>query len=235
VALLALSGCLTPVDVLFPRVDGGNVSRCEGSRVPLCDGFENASLQAPWTPVVLSGGSLDLDPSVVERGSQSVHAHTAATDAGLVQSELTQIAVVPNPNFYLRAFVFLLAPAPTRLTRLGGYLSKTTSFNGAGLFLDQGALRLGSDSAFGPIASTPFPTGRWVCVEWQVSVGATGELRVWLDGVEAAEARYAGPVRTTLDHLSLGIAMFGISTPQPAYDLWIDEVAVDAQPIGCAP
>ena len=50
---------------------------------------------------------------------------------------------------------------------------------------------------------------RWLCVEWKSS----GESRTYIDGAEVTDLHQA-TVRTTIE-------------------LWIDDVMIDAAPIGC--
>lgn len=97
-------------------------------------------------------------------------------------------------------------------------------------------------------SALPFPTGRWVCLQWQWNgaVGADGgtrnELRVAVDGQPVADATVArfgdGCVDKTrsewiaprFETLSIGWVQYQKSDPM---EMWIDDVAIGEQPIAC--
>jgi len=79
------------------------------------------------------------------------------------------------------------------------------------------------------ISTTQPKRDDWVCVEWMVDPAAK-EVRVWLDGREVDDLHLTnvvasgfGTVDVAVQHLAGG----------PVVDMWVDEVAVDTQRIGC--
>jgi hypothetical protein len=92
---------------------------------------------------------------------------------------------------------------------------------------------------------TPVPLDRWICLEW-MDKGDTNETRFWWDSVEhhslytsqtlhgygnggTASAPYILPQYT---QAWVGWAEYQSSTE--TFEMWIDEVAIDRERIGCA-
>jgi hypothetical protein len=95
----------------------------------------------------------------------------------------------------------------------------------------------------------PFPTGRWVCLQWQFDgarAGADGgtrnELRVWFDGQPAADATVQRFGDGCVDHtrsewiaprfetLSIGWEQYRQSD---VIEMWVDDIAIGDAPIAC--
>jgi hypothetical protein len=83
---------------------------------------------------------------------------------------------------------------------------------------------------------------RWFCLEWRITrdpngVGGTGGgSHLYVDGNEVTELAYTTGLATTLA-TPLGRLTFGqgyFLGPNNFYDMWVDEVAGDPGPIGCA-
>jgi hypothetical protein len=89
----------------------------------------------------------------------------------------------------------------------------------------------GVPDAGGAVSSTQLPLGEWVCLELEVDTNAH-HLNVWMNGNELGDMSAAVDVGK-LDLLSVGLGYGGASDAWPAYDAWFDEIAVDANRIGC--
>ena len=79
------------------------------------------------------------------------------------------------------------------------------------------------------------PSKTWMCVEFEFKAD-TNEFRVWWDDVartalSSGPSKHSGFVMPTFNKLWFGWWMYNKDEPQ---DLWIDEIAVDFKPIGCA-
>ena len=93
-------------------------------------------------------------------------------------------------------------------------------------------------------STTPFPLKRWACVEWKFD-GVANEMHYWLDGKSLADADViksggtcvtpppAGSIwqAPVFSNLSLGWQEPNASTA--AIEMWLDEVALHTQRIGC--
>ena len=85
------------------------------------------------------------------------------------------------------------------------------------------------------------PTGQWLCIEW-LHKGDTNETRFWWDGVEHASL-YTKPstphggnagqpyILPQFQQLWLGWQEYQPSTEK--FELWLDEIAIDKDRIGC--
>jgi hypothetical protein len=77
------------------------------------------------------------------------------------------------------------------------------------------------------------PQGRWLCMELHIAIDATaGSVDVAFDGVPTYQT---GPANTTVagGYTNFDVGVHYATPAQAAASLWIDEVVVDAAPIGC--
>jgi hypothetical protein len=79
------------------------------------------------------------------------------------------------------------------------------------------------------------PTQTWICAEFQFD-GPTHTFHVWWDDMErptltSGPSKHASFTMPTFNGLWFGWWMYNLAEPQ---ELWIDEIAVDYKPIGCA-
>ena len=223
----------------------GAPARCGGAGTALCDDFEAASIDSTlWTPLMGGTGALSLDASRAARGSQSLHVRLdAQTSSGELGQELTATRTLPAVATFLRAFVFLSA-APNasfllmRVSRTQPY--RTTAIQmvndgGLSLFYFQGT---GSPLNQTRATGSQIPFGHWACLELeladQIGAGNDGVIRAWLDGQDLGIASGI-PAQPDPGDDQLAIGAAHAATPTiPAFDVWFDSVAVDANPIGCA-
>jgi hypothetical protein len=77
------------------------------------------------------------------------------------------------------------------------------------------------------------PADTWFCFEYEVNQPA-GTLTGWMnDGVTPVLSQ-SGITLDTLDGIGIGLSFYGPSVAEAAHDIWIDEIMVDSQRIGCA-
>lgn len=80
------------------------------------------------------------------------------------------------------------------------------------------------------------PEDRWFCVEWMISngtvAGGSGMSKIWLDGVEIMKMELM-PVQATPQFGLLDIGASTSDGPLAPFGVWLDELAIDSQPIGC--
>jgi len=88
---------------------------------------------------------------------------------------------------------------------------------------------------------TPVPTGQWLCIEWMHD-GAHDQTRFWWDAVEhpslattpaTPHLGNAGVPFTLPAFTRLWVGWQEYQKTTEPFELWIDEVAVDAARIGC--
>jgi hypothetical protein len=220
-----------------------------GGAAIFCEGFENGSLDAAWNPVSCdpvtypggnphATGSQQRDTTRASSGLASWHAHvdfgSDPPAGGSCQAELRRSVTLPMPDAYLRAFVYVPAGnVPFEFNML----TDTHGFYAVGLDYPLGPLHAGGyDSQGSPVNGSsmiPFPTDRWVCVEWQLHQGSSPSVTVWQENIAVIDkAPVTVAAGAHLDGLFFGIYVG--NSQNSKVDLWLDDVALSATRIGCA-
>jgi len=220
----------------------------EGGAALFCEGFENAKLDPAWNPVSCNPatypggnpnatGSHQRDTARASSGSASWHAHVDfgpdPPAGGSCQAELRRAVTFPAPDAFLRMFVYVPAgKVPFEFNML----TDSHGFFAVGLDYPMGPLHAGGyDSQGSPVngkSSTPFPTDRWVCVEWQLHQGSDASITAWQEGVTVIDrAPVTVPAGTHLDRLFFGIYVG--NAENSTVDVWLDDLALSATRIGC--
>jgi hypothetical protein len=86
-------------------------------------------------------------------------------------------------------------------------------------------------------STTPMPTNTWVCLEWNVQLGTSsgspnGTTALSVDGTLANNLGGTQPLFSSTPINTIGLMLIG-GPNTPARDVWMDEVIIDTQPIGC--
>lgn len=209
----------------------------------LCDSFEGSGFSQIWT----TDPGVTLDSTRAHRGLQSAHAQIPALATGVTGfSEIDETktlsgASVP-PTFYVRAWFFLSGlPAGNNRMEAISIVSATPSSIGDYTFIHSNDTVIYTQAdALNALAGVPPPTNTWFCVVFQVTRGTTsnGSLALTSDVVPslALSDAITDSDATPIQHIGFGIGFAGtnVFNPQPALDLWIDDVIVDTQPLTCA-
>jgi hypothetical protein len=229
-ALLAPDGGAPPADVgaadTPPDLGGG--PRCPAD-VVVCDGFEAADLNpAVWSPFAQAGAALTIDATRAARGNRSVRLHVDARStepAGLHTGPISA-AGLPNP-VYVRFFLFM----PEPVASFGGAFVALDNDANQGVSADWNATRVTLEGASDDPEIAGPPHGRWTCMLVEARTGSPGELSLFIDGAStpALSSPLGSPI--VLQRVMFAISPDGSAT-QPV-DLWIDEVLVSRNPIGC--
>jgi hypothetical protein len=227
--------------------------------LPLCDDFEGAAAggkpdPARWTvgaPNVTGTGALAVDDTQSHSGTRSVKVtgqggysnHIFFTNGTAIGA----LGPVVWGRFYVRltdalgdGHVTFLAMKDThdggKYLRMGGQ-GKILMWNRES---DDATVPALSPAGIG--MSRPLPTGRWLCVEFNVD-GAQGLLRTWIDGEEVAGTRIDATSTPDVDEQWLrkpdwrpaltDFALGWESYAGQAMTLWFDDVALDATRVGC--
>ena len=217
--------------------DGGGgtfAPDCPGSFV-LCDDFENGIDAGTWK--VQGGGQPSLD---------TTHAHSG-THSILFSTDNTQLkTTVPFPtlseNLWARVFVYMdqLPPGSTT-TQLGPNSSFSWSAGNAGdtrvgfrhTRYSGGYNYPGYD--FTNTDKQVWPQDQWVCVEWHyASDGGMGTQDYWMNGVPLADMSFAAHPMPAFTYFWIGQLYFGLADGGAPYQMWMDDLALDTQQIGCS-
>ena len=221
----------------------GSVTACAAATtVPFCDDFESGLSDARWRQSHGSGAGnkieINTDAQFVHRGTQSLHLHLDAVAAGSSDGvDISEVATFPAfahaASFWLRAWVWLphssfgsddvrLFVSDNSATSVGIGLSVSTSLTRLASWVPPGGNLDGSAPGY----------GEWTCYVWKVDLA--GGLS--LSGVAVPTL---GPLATptqpsgNLDRLGLGLFFGAPATNQPAFDMYVDDIFLDTNPVTC--
>ena len=229
-------------------------SRCEDAGLLLCDGFEGGAIdEALWEISASGSNTVEIVSDQSARGGQSVHIRT--NDGFGRLRNVTAFPIAGN-RYWGRMFVrvdrfstspwahWTMAEAAGQgdgsLIRVGGQYNTNQMVNRWGVGSDGGPTgdwtTHDQDPDGNPIEP---PEGEWVCLEW-LHDGDTDDALFFVDAVEhpslATSSDVHGGNDVAYDLPAFESVWFGWwqyqSDPQP-FDVWIDEIAIDGERIGC--
>jgi hypothetical protein len=235
-------------------VGAAPASGCPGAA--LCDDFEGYAVGAApggrWTVAASAGESALVDGTKAWSGKKSVLVkHSGAAHHSVYITAGKPVLPLPGNAVHGRLMLFITR-APPRLhwdnVRATGKLpdGKEAQYNLGG----ENASFLSNYEPHDCYrrTQTPYPQGRWACLQWQFDGGPAegggtrNEFRVWLDGqpVEEATVQKFGQgcvdkstsewIAPTFDRLLIGWEQYRASEP---IEMWIDDVAAGETPIPC--
>jgi hypothetical protein len=244
------------------RADAGSdAGSCIGAL--LCDDFESypagAAPKGPWSSNTNSG-STTVDITRAHSGTQSVHISTLGANAyeqAYISVSGAPIFPVDGGVVYGRMMVWLTA-APTQTTHWSNIQGEGQvpgqAFSAFVRYGGQYSPKMMANYDTSGVASdcwhhstTGIPTQRWACFEWRYDT-PNSQMDFWLDGAQVTDLTVMGlsepvgsdgcinngtggkwplPVWRTL---RLGWEHYQASDP---IDMWIDDVGMDVQRIGC--
>lgn len=229
-------------------------SRCTADFL-LCDGFEGEAIDTSrWTERADGDNTLELSSEFAARGSKSVH---LSVESGAAYLANTSIFPVTNNDYFGRMFVrverfstvawahWTLAEAAGTgdgsLIRVGGQYVTDQSKNRWGVGSDGGPTGDWTTHDTDPDGAPVEPAvGSWVCVEWEHR-GTENVTRFFVDGVEhpslaTSATEHGGTASADYVLPTFGSVWFGwwqYQADPEGFEVWIDEVALDDQRIGC--
>ncbi|HEY3494601.1 MAG TPA: hypothetical protein VGK73_07940 [Polyangiaceae bacterium] len=229
-------------------------SRCSSDFL-LCEDFEAASLDDIWTVQISGDDEPAPDDTRAARGDRSLHVHTV--DNGLAFIKTDAPFPVADNKYYARIFVYFDA-LPTEpewahwTVSAGSENGEINEFEArTGGQWDGTSNRFGVGSDHGDTGDwttlteddpMAVPEREWVCLEW-MNDGGADEVRVWVNDEEHPSLHTTATDHggsSTEDYIlpDFGWVWFGwwhyqADTNPPEFDVWIDEIVVDDERIGC--
>ncbi|MEO5768693.1 MAG: hypothetical protein ABIS92_10115 [Polyangia bacterium] len=224
---------------------GSRANGCGDSSLLFCDDFESmqsgAVPGAPrWTTAFNGMATITIDGTTpAHSGSRSVHVKTSGSyQAFLVLSN----AVTFPARLYFRTFIRLGAPMTSgHNTYFKSGAAATSSSEhetrigvmNAMLMInqpasDRGALSNQKYYTDGNKPGVVFAPQSWVCVE-VLADPPHSEIDVWVDGKEVPDLHLTDWQQDPVQALRFGFEKYA----GPDADIWYDDIAVSAQPIGC--
>ncbi|MGC4087018.1 MAG: hypothetical protein QM756_03775 [Polyangiaceae bacterium] len=222
-------------------------SGCSASGLIFCDDFEKGTAgsapPSPWTIALNGMGTVVVDATTAAHsGSKSVH----VSSKGGYQTffALTGSPVFPAANgaLYMRLYIRLDAPmtgghntyykagaagatSSEHETRVGVMNAMLMINQPAG---DRGFLSNQNYYSDGNKPGVVFPEKTWTCVEAFFDPPHS-TFDIWVNGKEVPDLH-----RTDWQQDALGVFHFGFEKyAGPDADIWYDDIAVSAAPIGC--
>jgi hypothetical protein len=233
-------------DLAVP-IDGG-ASTCPVAGALLCEGFETAGINRNiWNPGTRNG-TVAIDRTRAYRGGGSLKVTVDPTPdvdlgARYSQAQIYEYSTFPQNPLYIRAFLWLDQMPSYLRPSLMVLQQGPAPYAGVMMSYDNPYLEHFSfnwSPRYAAVASAPFPTGRWVCVEWLFrngspdAGGSDGELRLWIDGAEVPELAL-NDIALVPPVSKLGFGVEIVTYPAAAgFSIWYDEIIVSSTPIGCA-
>lgn len=233
-----------------------------------CDDFESyalgGDLSPNWTTQIVSG-QVQIETSRPYRGSKSVRMTSTLSPAGeparttggplraaALIKQGAPLFPVPNNAFFGRAMMWLTKMPPggvhfSNVEALGRLPDGTLAKYGQGGMYEKlmaGYTVRPSNELDQPTvdcsksATSGFPEGRWVCVEWQFD-GANDEMHYWFDGTLQTGVdvvRQAGGCAVSWKAPKFEKLYLGWRHAQPSSidtEMWIDDVVLHTARVGC--
>ena len=182
----------------------------------------------------LDAGSITVSNTRSYRGQYAMKIHNDAAIPTIARMENDSLLSSTTTGFYAR---FYLYREDTAL-QYGAFAEALPGSGAPGFqagLADTGKVTM---LTYGPnqgdatsTGTNLIPANQWVCVEWQVSYGATtaGFMQLWVN--DTAVLDFSGLNIPKLDQFFFG---YGSTWEGKASNLWFDELVVDDQRIGCA-
>ncbi len=224
-------------------------SRCAQAGLQLCEDFEAGTVSNAWS----ISGSVVVEGGMSARGTKAMHIHKVGNGSAYIKEKVTFPA--RNNTYYGRVFVnfqsipkapmtsghwTILAATGTGVSgevRFGSWFHNNLSYFGVGTDGPTGDWTQSDNDPAG--APRSIPLNEWVCIEW-MHKGDTSDTKVWWDGVEhpsmaTSLTKHGGNSSQfklpTFNSLWIGWSEYQTSTQ--TFDLWIDEIGIDSERIGC--
>lgn len=208
---------------------------CMAPPAIVCDDFEGDLSQ--WTPYTgadgdSATGTLAIDRARAASGSGSVHASVTYRTLGSGWAELRRPLPLPD-TLHVRMRVLVPASGLNSWYTLA-LLYSSRGFASAGVGLVDGHLATtgwGDSGIREGTDAEAWPTDRWVCLEWSLTrSGAGGSIDVWRDGTQVIDGASVAQVGE-LDAIFLG--PYGSGNDPGTVDVWIDDVGISTERLGC--
>lgn len=231
-------------------------SRCSTAGLLFCEDFETGTLDTTtWKTV---GTAPKVDGAQFARGSKALHVSITGNGASYVRE--TKTFPIANDRYWGRMFVYFHQLPKTPMTYAHWTFAAASGTGTTGEIRLSGQLQngknlfgVGTDSGSDPNgtgdwtnsdkdpnnAPKAVPVDEWLCIEW-LHAGDTNETRFFWDATEhtslyTTKTMHGGNTKPYVmpQFTNLWVGWQEYQTSTLPFELWIDEVAVDGQRIGC--
>jgi hypothetical protein len=244
----------SPTPTPTPSATATPPAECAGATI--CSDFEDQTGTVPsgsWqttAPDCQGTGKVSVDTSVAYSGTRSLRVDGGAGYCNHAFVASTRDLSSVGPVVYVRMRVRHTTALPTSHVTFvsmpdasqGGRALRVGGQNGALQWnRESDDATLPEQSPAGVALSTPLPTGRWLCLRFQIDTTAQS-MGTWVDDREVAGLHVDGVPTQNVDGqwlarrtpprptgLRLGWESYGTGDDT----LWFDDVALGSSPIGC--
>lgn len=238
--------------------DGGETPGIGGPARPcrwkFCESFEDVAPGAAPNPAVWTRNANDVVVATgrAARGTQSLHVGPLTGGSHYIRESKSFEAT--GPVFYGRMFLWVErfpveSPQPPTTVYHWDFFEASGRPEGGGFVVRMGGHNRASGELFlrlniEPHSALPetglfdrnFPmkAKRWYCVEWFLD-GPNSEARFWYDGVERTDLHWkkTKPEYVFPAFRSMNFGWYEHQGAKTPFEVYIDEIALDTQRIGC--
>ncbi len=232
-------------------------SRCASANVLLCEDFESGAVDKGTWKVT---GVPVIDGLQKARGSHALHITMNANGKTAISE--TKTFPAPNNTYYGRLFIYFNSLPADPMSYAHWTIAAATGNDVSGEIRIGGQLQqkvnrwgVGTDNQVDPNGSGDWtnadkdpngmpravPVNEWLCVEW-MHKGDTSETKFWWDGVEhpsldtVPTTKHGGNPSQPFylpKFTALWIGWHEYQASTQKWEMWVDEIIVDKQRIGC--
>ncbi len=231
-------------------------SRCGTAGLLFCEDFESGKVDTTtWKTV---GTAPTVDGVQFARGAKALHVNVTGNGASYIRE--TKTFPIPNDRYWGRMFVYFHKLPTTPMTYAHWTFAAASGTGTTGEIRLSGQLQngknlfgVGTDSGNDPQgtgdwtnsdkdpnnAPQAVPLDTWLCIEW-LHAGDTNETRFFWDALEhpslyTTKTKHGGNTNPYVmpQFTQLWVGWQEYQTSTLPFELWIDEVAVDGNRIGC--
>lgn len=247
---LADAGVTT--DATPPMVGVFGAPKCANSGFLLCEDFENGIVnQSPDPTRWGKTGLAVVSDYHAARGTKSVMVQSAPLGSAGIQ--MNKIFPIKNNTFYGRMFFLQDPPFDTRVEVHWDWVQAVGTVPNSGgrrPWVRYGGVSgrwlanyyWGGEYGQGSVERTPAYPVQWHCLEWYYRgdwaldpVNGKNEMRLWIDDKEITDVHVTNPQwqMPVFEMLQLGYNGSQSYRMYRYIRMWIDEVAVHSEKIGC--
>jgi hypothetical protein len=219
---------------------GALPSLCAGSGLQLCDPFEGPTLDnAVWAVDQPLAEAATFDSVTLRRGTHALRLDPQGMNQGSYRYRFAESATFPSSSYYLRMFVMLGPSGDTLGLKLfdtynaqNQVFLSLDDYGRPGLLTDYPVVG-GTDNQ--RTSATRMMRAQWICLEVSITRGGGNtNVRLSLDDKPLSDVELQLAVdMVALDTVKLGVEVYNATMRTPP-TVWLDELAIDSQPIGCS-
>jgi hypothetical protein len=203
-------------------------SLCAGhAGATACSGFDEA-IPTGWTDGSTTGNEISTSTDLSFAGAASLVAHVSGS--GGRSRLLHEFPSMTTGSLYLRAWLYMEPGTVVDDVHSIVVGDADSGDYGTKFLYSNGKLRVATPKldVTGDVAP---PFGHWYCLRLELTVGAAGSVRAYLDDQMFAEEPNVNTLPAAGVHnVSAGIDFAGQAEPA---QLLVDELLLDTQPVAC--